>query len=265
MEGIQVSTEVAGSKNQISVIRVGGYIDTTTSSEVERALMSLLKQGRYKVIIDLGNVDYISSAGWGIFISEIKSIRENGGDLKLVSMIPDVYEIFELLEFHHILDVHDTIEEAVQRFEEAEFAEVASGGAAATESVASGEAGRKPAGFKPESPAPTGFTPPGSSSQPQVSPQPETTPEVSAEPEAEPVSEKVDVAQLPVEEKIKILVARDPESGAFKINKKLNTAEFGYTRVGWFGVRSILTRLNLNSRKKRKQFAETFRKEEGSV
>ena len=34
---------------------------------------------------------------------EIKSIREQNGDLKLVRMIPDVYEIFELLEFHHIL------------------------------------------------------------------------------------------------------------------------------------------------------------------
>ncbi len=117
MEGIQVSAEVAGSRNQISIIKVGGYIDTTTSSELERALDSLLKQGRFFLIVDLGNVDYISSAGWGIFISEIKSIRENGGDLKLVRMVPDVYEIFELLEFHHILDVYDSVDEAINKFE----------------------------------------------------------------------------------------------------------------------------------------------------
>ncbi len=71
MEGIQVSTEIAGSRNHISIIKVGGYIDTTTSSELERALSALLKQGRFYIIVDLGNVDYISSAGWGIFISEI--------------------------------------------------------------------------------------------------------------------------------------------------------------------------------------------------
>ena len=117
MEGIQVSAEVAGSRNHISIIKVGGYIDTTTSSELERALDSLLKQGRFFIIVDLGNVDYISSAGWGIFISEIKSIRENGGDLKLVRMVPDVYEIFELLEFHHILDVYDSVDEAINKFE----------------------------------------------------------------------------------------------------------------------------------------------------
>ena len=117
MEGIQVSVEKVGPQSDISIIRVGGYIDTTTSSELERALDSLLKAGVVRVIIDLGNVDYISSAGWGIFISEIKGMRERNGDLKLARMIPDVYEVFELLEFHYILKAFDTIEEAIEDFD----------------------------------------------------------------------------------------------------------------------------------------------------
>lgn len=116
MEGIQVSIEKAASHSGVSIIRVGGYIDTTTSSELERALDSLLKSGVYFIIIDLGNVDYISSAGWGIFISEIKGIRERGGDLKLARMIPDVYEVFELLEFNYILKSFNTVEEALADF-----------------------------------------------------------------------------------------------------------------------------------------------------
>ncbi len=117
MEGIQVSVEKIGAQGDVSVIRVGGYIDTTTSSELERALDSLLKAGVVYIVIDLGNVDYISSAGWGIFISEIKGIRERSGDLKLARMIPDVYEVFELLEFHYILKAYDTVEEAVRDFD----------------------------------------------------------------------------------------------------------------------------------------------------
>jgi len=116
MEGIQVSVEKVGEKENVAIISVGGYIDTTTSSELERALDSLLKEGIFQVIIDLEKVDYISSAGWGIFISEIKGIRERGGDLKLARMIPDVYEVFELLEFHYILKAYDTIEEALKSF-----------------------------------------------------------------------------------------------------------------------------------------------------
>lgn len=116
MEGIQVSIEKSANHGSISIIRVGGYIDTTTSSELERALDSLLKSGVYYVIIDLGNVDYISSAGWGIFISEIKGIRERGGDLKLARMIPDVNEVFELLEFHYILKSFNSVEDALGDF-----------------------------------------------------------------------------------------------------------------------------------------------------
>ena len=100
----------------VSVISVGGYIDTTTSGELEESLKRLLKQGQFNVVVDLGGVNYISSAGWGIFISEIKEIRENGGDLKLAAMIGDVYEVFELLEFQTILEAFDSVPEAVDSF-----------------------------------------------------------------------------------------------------------------------------------------------------
>ncbi len=233
MEGIQVSTEVAGSRNHISIIKVGGYIDTTTASELERALDSLLKQGRFNIIVDLGNVDYISSAGWGIFISEIKSIRENGGDLKLVRMVPDVYEIFELLEFHHILDVYDSVDEAINKFEMAE----ASGGAPG------------PAAPKP------GPQPKPSAAQAQPTPAQQTSTQSAPAEKPAQATEEVNPANLSLEEKIKIIVKENPNFGAYRIKKELNTPKFGYTKVGWFKVRSELARLNLNSKSRRFQFA----------
>ncbi len=231
MEGIQVSTEIAGSHNQISIIKVGGYIDTTTSSELERALDSLLKQGRFFIIVDLGNVDYISSAGWGIFISEIKSIRENGGDLKLVRMVPDVYEIFELLEFHHILDVYDTVDEAINKFEMLQ---------AAGKSVAR------------EITLPKEETQPQPQTASQAAPAAQPVPVVES---AEYQKSKTEPADLPLEEKIKHIIKEKPHYGAFKIKKELNSAKYGYTKIGWFKVRAELAKLNLNSKNKRYQFA----------
>jgi anti-sigma B factor antagonist len=234
MEGIQVSAEVAGSRNQISIIKVGGYIDTTTSSELERALDSLLKQGRFFIVVDLGNVDYISSAGWGIFISEIKSIRENGGDLKLVRMVPDVYEIFELLEFHHILDVYDTVDEAINKFEVLESA---------------GKPVAKEVSFK----------------------RPEAVPADAATASAkittaggvvDTIIEKGEVAtaDLSLVEKIKMIIQKNPEYGAYKIKKKLNTADYGFMKTGWLMVRSELQKLGLNSRTRRYTFAAGAKK-----
>ena len=116
MNDISISFTKPEDNPDVSVISVKGYVDTTTSTELEESLKRLLGKGRYDIVIDLGNVNYISSAGWGIFISEIKEIRENGGDLKLAAMIGDVYEVFELLEFQTILESFDTVEEAVGSF-----------------------------------------------------------------------------------------------------------------------------------------------------
>lgn len=116
MNDISISFSRPEQNPGISVISVKGYVDTTTSTELEESLKRLLRKGKYDIVIDLEGVNYISSAGWGIFISEIKEIRENGGDLKLAAMIGDVYEVFELLEFQTILESYDTVEEAVESF-----------------------------------------------------------------------------------------------------------------------------------------------------
>jgi anti-sigma B factor antagonist len=126
MKGIDVIVEQAGSHYQIAVVRVLGQIDTTTSHELERRLQYLLKDHQFEIVIDLSRVTYISSAGWGIFISEIRGIRENGGDLKLVGMTPEVAEVFELLEFHNILESFKTVEAAVEKFEQPKAAPAAS-------------------------------------------------------------------------------------------------------------------------------------------
>ncbi|MFZ0390228.1 MAG: STAS domain-containing protein [Calditrichia bacterium] len=247
MEGIQVSTEVAGDQNQITIIKVGGFIDTTTSSEVERSLHGLLKQNRYKIIIDLGNVDYISSAGWGIFISEIKAIRENDGDLKLVRMIPDVYEIFELLEFHHILDVHDSVEEAISSFE-----------AGITQPQAVGMA-RSAGSTETLSEVVTGASREDLIDSEETDEMPEDAgDEFEAEP-SERDSRQTPIAMQSLDNKVKHIVAHNPYLGAYKINKMLNSEKYGYSRVGWFGVRSILSQLGLNSQKNRKKFAQQFK------
>ncbi|MEA1981702.1 MAG: STAS domain-containing protein [candidate division Zixibacteria bacterium] len=102
--------------DEISGVRIDGVIDTITASELERVVESLIKRHRYKIILDLAGVDYISSAGWGIFISHIKEVRANEGDIKLVNMIDNVFEIYELLEFENVLRSYNTYDEARSDF-----------------------------------------------------------------------------------------------------------------------------------------------------
>ncbi|MBI4364377.1 MAG: STAS domain-containing protein [Candidatus Latescibacteria bacterium] len=116
MKGIDVYVEEALQNRGVSILRVSGYVDTTTSPDLERRLQALLREKRYHVVVDLSRVEYISSAGWGIFISEIREIREHGGDLKLAGMVPDVKEVFDLLEFENILQAYTDADLAVASF-----------------------------------------------------------------------------------------------------------------------------------------------------
>jgi anti-sigma B factor antagonist len=116
MKGIDVYVEEAPMNRGVSILRVSGYVDTTTSPDLERRLQALLREKRYHVVVDLARVEYISSAGWGIFISEIREIREHGGDLKLAGMAADVREVFDLLEFENILQSYSDAELAVASF-----------------------------------------------------------------------------------------------------------------------------------------------------
>jgi len=222
MEGIQVSMEKVGANQDIAVIKVGGYIDTTTSAELEHSLSSIMKSNCFNIVIDLGNVDYISSAGWGIFISEIKGIREKHGDLKLVRMIPDVYEVFELLEFHYILKAFDNIEEAIADFDHV---------------VATSATLQAPVNNEPNSKETTQFAQQTEATVTQIE---KTGDSVTSGSGFETI-----------EEKLKQAIVEKPDASTHQIGKVLNTPRFGNLKLGYFELRKYLKKLNLASKKKR--------------
>lgn len=114
-ENIQISLSENGAEG-ISEVRIDGVIDTMTASELEEVIDSLIRRNRNRILIDLAGVDYISSAGWGILISHIKDIRSNEGDIKLANMVPNVFEIYQLLEFDNVLRAHPSIDSARREF-----------------------------------------------------------------------------------------------------------------------------------------------------
>ena len=95
MHGIKLSLNQVGARGDLTLISITGYVDTTTCKELTRTIQNLIKQKQYQIIADLAGVSYVSSAGWGVFMGEIKNILEKGGDLKIVQMASEVFEVFE--------------------------------------------------------------------------------------------------------------------------------------------------------------------------
>lgn len=117
MSGNGVVHTKNGAKEEISIVRIKGYLDMITAEQLDKAIGTLIRGKRYNIIVDLRDVEYISSSGWGVFLGNIKEIREKGGDLKLSNMTQDVYEVYKVLEFFWFIKSYISIADAISDFD----------------------------------------------------------------------------------------------------------------------------------------------------
>ena len=117
MEKLIIAEEKVAAAVPVALLVLKGTVETTNASTLEEAIARLVSDSCYRIVVDLSEVSYISSAGWGIFISEIKRIRSADGDIKLAAMRPEVREVFDLLEFNNILTPYNDRAEAVRGFQ----------------------------------------------------------------------------------------------------------------------------------------------------
>lgn len=100
------------------VVSVAGQLDAHTASDLETALYGLITDGSNRLVIDFAGLDYISSAGLGVFMVFIEQVRSAGGDIKLAAMQPKVAMVFDLLGFQVLFEMYPTVDEAIHAFPE---------------------------------------------------------------------------------------------------------------------------------------------------
>ncbi len=99
------------------VIKVTGRIDSATSPQLAEAINRINDQGRYKLVIDFTDVNFISSAGLRVLIATLKNCRRyNRGDLLLAGMQENIHSVFDLAGFTSIFKIHDDVLSAVGSF-----------------------------------------------------------------------------------------------------------------------------------------------------
>ncbi|MCK5241631.1 STAS domain-containing protein [bacterium] len=100
----------------ITIVDVAGVVDTGTTLLLDEHLSALLREEKYKLVINLAEVPYVSSAGWGLFISLLQKTREHEGDIKLMAMSQEVRNVFNMLAFSNLISAFLTEEEAIAAF-----------------------------------------------------------------------------------------------------------------------------------------------------
>ena len=102
----------------ISIIYLKGYLDAHTAPDFEKELQALVEADKVRIVANLADLSYISSAGLGVFMGFIEDIRQKGGDIKLAALQEKVFRVFDLLGFPVLYEILDTEQEAVLKYRE---------------------------------------------------------------------------------------------------------------------------------------------------
>jgi anti-anti-sigma factor len=110
------------SKNldDIIIVYLTGRLDVHLSADIEKELNKIIAENpKQHLIMNLKDVEYMSSSGLRIFVSTMRILKETKRKLKLCSLNNAVVKIFQVVELMDMFDIYDTEKEAMDSFKNA--------------------------------------------------------------------------------------------------------------------------------------------------
>jgi anti-anti-sigma factor len=102
---------------EITIVELCGELDSSSVAAFNLGFREISgRRGPKKYVLDLKELEFISSAGWTAFLNECKQLRASGGDLKLAAMRPDAKRIYALVGINGVIESHETVKEAVKSY-----------------------------------------------------------------------------------------------------------------------------------------------------
>lgn len=96
----------------VDVIALIGEIDASSSIELDLAIAKSVGEGFTKILVDCSSLEYISSAGLGVFMSYIEEFKDQNVSMVLYGMSDKVANTFEILGLHELLKIGRDKEQA---------------------------------------------------------------------------------------------------------------------------------------------------------
>jgi len=114
MSDINIGFRKVGPSEELLLVKVEGSLDAHTVPTFEKKMTELINQGNYKIIIDAEGINYISSAGLGVFMSIIDMVEEKNGALSVLRATEQFTKVFAMMGFDDTFASYSTEEEAIQ-------------------------------------------------------------------------------------------------------------------------------------------------------
>ena len=101
----------------VTIIDLSGRITLGEGSVVLRdTIRDNVGQGNKKILLNLGDVTYIDSSGIGELVSAFTTVRNQGGELKLLNLTKKVHDLLQITKLYTVFDIKDDETAAIKSF-----------------------------------------------------------------------------------------------------------------------------------------------------
>jgi len=103
-------------RDNVSVLKVSGNLDTSTSKLLKEILTELIKERRYNIVVDMKKVVQINYMGVGTLLERLRQVRKQSGDLKLARLNAITRKALSMVGASKVFETYDTEEAAIASF-----------------------------------------------------------------------------------------------------------------------------------------------------
>ena len=99
------------------VIKASGRVDSSTAPQLEESMNAIVESGRYKIVFDMSEVNFMSSKGWWVLIeTQKKCKRYKRGEIVLVCVKDEIRASLDLVGMGSYFNIYDDVTMAVGNF-----------------------------------------------------------------------------------------------------------------------------------------------------
>jgi len=103
-------------QGDVTIVKISGSVDALTAGEATTFLETQVKQGHLKLVTDISDVEYMSSAGLRTLLTTLKQVRQSEGDLRIAGAQENVKKVLEMAGLTSIMKSYSDVETAVGSF-----------------------------------------------------------------------------------------------------------------------------------------------------
>jgi anti-sigma B factor antagonist len=101
----------------VTVLDLGGRITLGEGSvQLRDAVRDLISKGQKKIVLNLGEISYMDSSGMGELVTAYTSVKNQGGELKLINLTKKIEDLMQITKLVTVFDIYDDEAKAIAAF-----------------------------------------------------------------------------------------------------------------------------------------------------